>query len=94
MQGTRQYAPLVGLFVVSLGASLATMDLAVKDLGFAMGLGRDFGVPLDLGGLAYQTFVRARSQYGGGAMSTQAVKLLEDTLRTDLRAPGFPAELV
>lgn len=30
MQGTRQYAPLAGLFVVSLGASLATMDLAVN----------------------------------------------------------------
>ena len=70
-----------------------TMDLAVKDLGFAMGLGRDFGVPLDLGGVAYQTFIRARAQYGGGAMSTQAVKLLEDALGVDLRAPGFPARL-
>ena len=70
-----------------------TMDLAVKDLGFAMGFGRDFGVPLDLGGLAYQSFIRARAQYGGAAMSTQAVKLLEDTLQTDLRAPGFPEEL-
>ena len=70
-----------------------TMDLAVKDLGFAMGFGRDFGVPLDLGGLAYQTFIRARAQYGGRAMSTQAVKLLEDALHTDLRAPGFPDEL-
>ena len=29
-QSTRQYAPLAGLFVVSLGASLATMDLAVN----------------------------------------------------------------
>lgn len=28
--GTRRYAPLAGLFVVSLGASLATMDLAVN----------------------------------------------------------------
>ena len=28
--GTRHYAPLAGLFVVSLGASLATMDLAVN----------------------------------------------------------------
>ena len=70
-----------------------TMDLAVKDLGFAMGFGRDFGVPLDLGGLAYQTFIRARAQYGGRAMSTQAVKLLEDALQTDLRAPGFPDAL-
>lgn len=70
-----------------------TMDLAVKDLGFALGFGREFGVPLDLAALTFQTFIRARSSYGGDAMSTQAVKLLEDALRTDLRAPGFPAEL-
>ena len=70
-----------------------TMDLACKDLGFAAQLGRDFGVPLELAGLVEQTFIRARSQYGGGAWSTQVVKLLEDALGTDLRAPGFPAEL-
>ena len=46
-----------------------TMDLACKDLGFAMQLGRDFGVPLELAGLVDQTFIRARSQYGGGAWS-------------------------
>ncbi len=70
-----------------------TMDLACKDLNFAMQLGRDFGVPLDLAGLTEQTFIRARSQYGGGAWSSQVVKLLEDALGTDLRAPGFPAML-
>lgn len=70
-----------------------TMDLACKDLGFAMQLGRDFGVPLDLAGLTEQTFIRARSQYGGSAWSSQVVKLLEDALGTDLRAPGFPAAL-
>ncbi len=70
-----------------------TMDLACKDLGFAMQLGRDFGVPLDLAGLTEQTFIRARSQYGGNAWSSQVVKLLEDALGTDLRAPGFPAVL-
>ena len=70
-----------------------TMDLACKDLGFALGFGRAFGVPLDLASVAEQTFIRARSTYGGGAWSTQAVKLLEDALNTDLRAPGFPAEL-
>jgi 3-hydroxyisobutyrate dehydrogenase len=71
-----------------------TMDLAVKDLGFAMGFGKSFGVPLDLASVAMQTFIRARSIYGGQAMSTQAVKLLEDAVGTDLRAPGFPAELL
>ena len=70
-----------------------TMDLACKDLGFAMQFGRDFGVPLDLAGMTAQTFLRARAAYGGGAWSSQVVKLLEDAVGTDLRAPGFPAEL-
>jgi len=70
-----------------------TMDLACKDLGFATQFGREFGVPLDLAGQTEQTFIRARSQYGGGAWSSQVVKLLEDALGTDLRAPGFPEVL-
>ena len=70
-----------------------TMDLACKDLGFATQFGRDFGVPLDLASHTEQTFIRARSQYGGGAWSSQVVKLLEDALGTELRAPGFPEVL-
>jgi 3-hydroxyisobutyrate dehydrogenase len=70
-----------------------TMDLACKDLGFANQLGRDFGVPLELAGLVEQTFVCARERYGGSAWSPMVVKLLEDALGTDLRAPGFPAAL-
>jgi 3-hydroxyisobutyrate dehydrogenase len=70
-----------------------TMDLACKDLGFAYQYGRDLGVPLELAGLTEQIFRRAREQYGGGAWSTQVVKLLEDALQTDLRAAGFPPTL-
>ena len=70
-----------------------TMDLACKDLGFATKMGREFGVPLDLAGMTEQTFIRAREQFGGHAWSTMVVKLLEDALGTDLRAPGFPARL-
>ena len=70
-----------------------SMDLALKDLGFAMGFGREFGVPLDLAGMTQQTFVKGRAAYGGKAQSTQIVKLLEDVLHTNLRAPGFPARL-
>ena len=70
-----------------------TMDLAAKDLFLAHQLGREFGVPLELAGLVEQIFVRARSQYGGAAQSTQVVKLLEDALATELRASGFPAAL-
>ncbi len=70
-----------------------TMDLALKDLGFAMGFGREFGVPLDLASQTLQTFMKGRAVYGGGAQSTQIVKLLEDALGTDLRAEGFPSRL-
>ena len=70
-----------------------SMDLALKDLGFAMGFGREFGVPLDLAGMTNQTFVKGKAAYGCEAQSTQIVKLLEDALGTDLRAEGFPARL-
>jgi 3-hydroxyisobutyrate dehydrogenase len=70
-----------------------TMDLAAKDLGFALQMGREFGVPLELVALVEQTFTRAREQYGGSAQSSQVVKLLEDALGVDLRAPGFPSRL-
>ena len=70
-----------------------TMDLALKDLGFALGFGKEFGVPLQLASLTQETFVEGKSVYGGNAQSTQIVKLLEDALGTDLRAAGFPSRL-
>ena len=69
------------------------IDLALKDLGFALGFGREFGVPLDLAAATQQTYVAARAAYGGAAESPMIAKLLEDLLHTDLRAPGFPARL-
>ena len=71
-----------------------TMDLALKDLGFAMKFGEDFGVPLDLARRTFETFQQGKVAYGGSAQSTQIAKLLEDALKTDLRAEGFPARLV
>ena len=71
-----------------------TMDLALKDLGFAMNFGKEFGVPLELASLTNQTFIKGKAAYGGAAQSTQIAKLLEDMLQTDLRATGFPARLV
>ena len=70
-----------------------TMDLALKDLGLTLALGEELEVPLELAGLVEQTFRRAREAYGGGAQSSQVVKLLEDAVGVDLRAPGFPAQL-
>ncbi len=71
-----------------------TMEHAVKDIGFATALGRELGVPLELAELVERTFLRAREQYGASAWSTMVVKLLEDAVGADLRAPGFPARLL
>jgi 3-hydroxyisobutyrate dehydrogenase len=70
-----------------------SMDLALKDLGFALKFGVDFNVPLELAALTHQTFVRGKAAYGGAAQSTQIVKLLEDLLGEHLRASGFPSRL-
>lgn len=69
------------------------IDLALKDLGFALGFGREFGVPLDLASMTNQTYVAAKAAYGGEAQSPMIAKLLEDLLDTDLRADGFPSRL-
>ena len=69
------------------------IDLALKDLGFAMEFGREFAVPLDLAAATAQTYTAARAAYGGEAQSPMIVKLLEDLLESDLRADGFPARL-
>ncbi|RUS59974.1 NAD(P)-dependent oxidoreductase [Pseudorhodobacter sp. E13] len=69
------------------------IDLALKDLGFALGFGKEFGVPLDLASMTNQTYIAAKAAYGGEAQSPMIAKLLEDLLGTDLRAEGFPARL-
>ena len=69
------------------------IDLALKDLGFALGFGREFGVPLDLASATNQTYVAAKAAFGGDSQSPMIAKLLEDLLHTDLRADGFPARL-
>jgi 3-hydroxyisobutyrate dehydrogenase len=71
-----------------------TLDLALKDLSLALELGDRTGVPLELVRQVRERYVEARERYGGTAWSPMVVKLLEDELGVELRAPGFPAALV
>ncbi len=70
-----------------------TLDLALKDLGLALALGEEAGVPLDLAARVHERFLEAHERYGGSAWSPMVVKLLEDELGVELRASGFPASL-
>ena len=74
-----------------------TLDLVTKDLGLAVDLGRDLGVPLELSGLVEQLHRRARALYGDGAGELSAVRMAEEAAGIKLRlggpgaAPGGPA---
>ena len=70
-----------------------TLDLALKDLGFAKQFGAALKVPLPVAQTVQQRFEAAQARYGGQAQSPFVVKLLEDELDTELRAPGFPDKL-
>jgi len=70
-----------------------SMNLALKDLGFADQFSKEFGVPLNLSNKVKQIFEEGHQRYGGEAQSTQIVKLLEDALGTDLRSDGYPSRL-
>jgi 3-hydroxyisobutyrate dehydrogenase len=64
-----------------------TLDLVTTDLGLAVDLGRDLGVPLELAALVEQLHRRARALYGDGAGQLSSVRMLEETAGIKLR-PG------
>ena len=70
-----------------------TFDLCLKDMGFAVQLGRETDVPLDVAGTVEQMFIRGAAHYGHDAEYAMVGKLLEEACGTDLRAPGFPETL-
>ncbi len=67
-----------------------TLDLALKDLGFVMALGRETGVALKLAGLVEQLYVEARAKYGGDAWTPHTVRMMEEATGETLRSEGFP----
>jgi len=71
-----------------------TMDHEVKDLALFDDLGKQYGVPLELSPLALQIMRDGLDRYGPRAWSSMVVKRLEDACDEDLRAPGFPEQLV
>ncbi len=64
-----------------------TLALACKDLGLAVDLARETGVPAEMSALVEQIYRRARAQYGDNGGEMLPVKLLEDLTGTPLRLP-------
>jgi len=71
-----------------------TMDLVVKDMNLFDKLSKKSNVPLEISPIALGIFKEAKKKYGSRAWSSMVVKRLEDSCKINLRAEGFPAELV
>jgi 3-hydroxyisobutyrate dehydrogenase len=63
------------------------LALACKDLGLAVDLARQTGVPAEVSALIEQIYRRARAQYGDDGGEMLPIKLLEDLTSTPLRLP-------
>jgi 3-hydroxyisobutyrate dehydrogenase len=63
------------------------LALACKDLGLAVDLARQTGVPAEMSAMVEQIYRRARAQYGDGGGQILPMKLLEDLTATPLRLP-------
>jgi 3-hydroxyisobutyrate dehydrogenase len=63
------------------------LALACKDLGLAVDLARQTGVPAEVSALVEQIYRRARAQYGDEGGEMLPIRLLEDLTSTYLRLP-------
>lgn len=71
-----------------------TMDLVQKDMGLFLELAERAGVDLDVAPVIGSVFDDAARRYGPRALSPMVVRRLEEAIGADLRAPGFPAEII
>jgi len=71
-----------------------TMDLVSKDIGLFQEIAERGRVPLELNPLLIEIFEDGQARFGGREWSTNIIRRLEEACGIEIRADGFPAELV
>jgi 3-hydroxyisobutyrate dehydrogenase len=71
-----------------------TMDLVQKDIGLFQKLADIHNVPLEISPLMIEMMTDGQRRYGERAQSDRMIERLEEATGLDIRAPGFPMELV
>ncbi|MDJ0627725.1 MAG: NAD(P)-dependent oxidoreductase [Rhodobacter sp.] len=71
-----------------------TMDLVLKDIGLFDQIAQDASVPLTLSPRLVEMFGEAVEAYGPRELSPNIIRRYEEPTGLDIRAPGFPAEMV
>ena len=70
------------------------MDLVVKDMGLFDDLARRLEVPLELSPLLLEIFRDGQERYSPREWSPNIIRRLEEATGADIRAPGFPSDIV
>ena len=71
-----------------------TMDLVKKDIGLFQEVADRAGVPLEMNPVMIKIFEDGIARYGDRELSPNIIRRLEDTTGLDIRAPGFPPEML
>ncbi|WP_423905873.1 NAD(P)-dependent oxidoreductase [Candidatus Spongiihabitans sp.] len=71
-----------------------TMDLVCKDIGLFSEVARRGNVPLELAPLMVAIFKDGQKRYGAREYSPNIVRRLEEATELDIRAPGFPSQML
>ena len=71
-----------------------TMDLVCKDIGLFQEIAEQAGVPLELSPLLVEIFRDGQARYGAREWSPNIIRRLEEACGMEIRAPGFPAEML
>ncbi len=71
-----------------------TMDLVAKDIGLFQQVADRAGVPLDLSPKLIEIFADGINRYGPRELSPNIIRRLEESTGLQIRAPGFPAQMV
>jgi 3-hydroxyisobutyrate dehydrogenase len=71
-----------------------TMDLVVKDIGLFDDVATRHGVPLEVSPLLRRIFEDGQERYGPREWSPNIIRRLEEPTGLEIRASGFPAEIL
>ena len=71
-----------------------TMDLVLKDIGLFQSVAERTGLPLEISPLLINIFKDGQTRYGDREWSPNIIKRLEEHCQTDIRASGFPAQMM
>ena len=71
-----------------------TMDLVAKDIGLFQSVADENNIPLEISPLLNQIFRDGIDRFGPRELSPNIIKRLEEPTGLDIRAPGFPPEML